>query len=83
MFGQPDSSSWILLDGRKLTMRRGVSMDELDDEEADLSMKLALRSPMEEAVAELANEASLPLLSPVALAVEPSTSSPPKRCFRR
>jgi hypothetical protein len=61
----------------------GVSMDELDDEEADLPMKLALRWPMEVAVAELTTEASFPLLSPVAPAVEPSASSPPKRRFRR
>jgi hypothetical protein len=58
-------------------------MDELDGEEADLPMKLALRWPMEVAVAELATEASLPLLSLVAPAVEPSASSPPKRRFRR
>jgi hypothetical protein len=42
----------------------GISMDELDDEEAYLSLKLALHLPMEEAVVELATEASLPLLSP-------------------
>jgi hypothetical protein len=61
----------------------GVSMDEFDDEEADLPLKLALRLPMEEAVAELTTEASLPLLSPAAPAVEPSASSPLKRRFRR
>jgi hypothetical protein len=59
-----------------------VSMDELDDVEADLPMKLALRLPMEEAVAELTNEASLLLLSPAAPAVEPSASFSPKRRFR-
>jgi hypothetical protein len=61
----------------------GVSIDELNGEKVDLLMKLALRSPMEEAVVELTTEASLPLLSPVAPAVEPSASSPPKCRFRR
>jgi hypothetical protein len=57
-------------------------MDELDDEGAYLPLKLALRSPMEEAVVELATEASLPLLSPATPTVEPSASSPPKHRFR-
>jgi hypothetical protein len=53
----------------------GVSMDEIDDEKADLSMKLASRSSMEEAVAELTTEALLPLLSPAAPTIEPPVSS--------
>jgi hypothetical protein len=75
MFDQLDSSSYILLDGRSSSCEGGVSMDEIDDEKADLSMKLASRSSMEEAVAELATEALLPLLSPAAPAVEPPVSS--------
>jgi hypothetical protein len=62
-----------------LPRKEGVSMDELNDEEADLPPKLALRSPMEEAVAELATEASLPLSSPTAPVVEHFASYLPKR----
>jgi hypothetical protein len=81
MFDQLDFSSCILLDGRSLSheggvsMDESVSMDEINDEKADLPMKLASRSSMEEAVAKLATEALLPLLSPAAPAVEPSVSS--------